>query len=467
MQKFFISFSDKVNIKKRKRIKYAFKVYCATRGYVVSNEYSESGINISYGYKENNKHRNWIFVPERYQDSFNQIPSNSITHKYMDEKIVLFFGLDENLNIPDYFGEIFEWISSAREIIVDSKDGIGRIDESELIFQKDKISPKKPYASIMMYWLDRYIEQKIQNLILPENEKKHYIVCTHDIDFYNIGKNRFKSGIIRTIKNIFIGLVHHKKLKFSLENFLLLIKNIFIKEVGCFFNELLKRAKKYNFSSSLYVITESKDRKDANYNFDELIHELKKIYDEKYIRIGLHGSYNSSLNTNQLKKEKIKLSRFFPNIYGGRQHYLRFNNYEILCDNIELAGMKYDSTFGFSKEIGFRHGASFAFPPYDFKKEAAYNFLEFPLVIMDTALMKSDSNYHELVEEVLNQSRKWSNGGIAVLWHNPLEPLNCLNEINDIFWSEIKLKDSRNEKWLSGEEYYDLVKSNYSKANLL
>ena len=318
-----------------------------------------------------------------------------------------------------------------------------------------------------MYWLDRYIEQKIQNLILPENEKKHYIVCTHDIDFYNIGKNKVKSGIIRTIKNIFIGLAYHKKLKFSLENFLLLIKNIFFKEVGCFFNELLKRAKKYNFSSSLYVITESTDRKDANYNFDELILELKKIYIEKYIRIGLHGSYNSSLTKNQLKKKKSKLSRFFSNVYGGRQHYLRFSNYEILCDNIERAGMKYDSTFGFSKEIGFRHGASFAFPPYDFKREAAYNFLEFPLVIMDTALMKADSNYHELVEEVLNQSRKWSNGGIAVLWHNPIEPLNCLNEINDIFWSEIKLKDSRNEKWLSGEKYYDMVKSNYSKANLL
>ena len=161
------------------------------------------------------------------------------------------------------------------------------------------------------------------------------------------------------------------------------------------------------------------------------------------------------------------MSRFFSNVYGGRQHYLRFNNYETLCDSIELAGMKYDSTFGFTKDIGFRHGASFAFPPYDFKRETAYKFLEFPLVIMDTALMRADSNYHELVEEVLNQSRKWSNGGIAVLWHNPIEPLNCLNEINDIFWSEIKLKGSRNEKWLSGEKYYDLVKNNYSKANLL
>ena len=89
-------------------------------------------------------------------------------------------------------------------------------------------------------------------------------------------KNKFKSGTIRTFKNIIIGLAHYKKLKFSLENFLLLIKNIFFKEVGCFFNELLKRAKKYNFSSSLYVITESRHRKDANYNFDELILELKK-----------------------------------------------------------------------------------------------------------------------------------------------------------------------------------------------
>ena len=46
--------------------------------------------------------------------------------------------------------------------------------------------------------------------------------------------------------------------------------------------------------------------------------------------------------------------------------------------------------------------------------------------------MRADSNY-KLVEEVLNQVEKWSNGGIAVLWHNPIEPLNCLNEIMTYF----------------------------------
>ena len=68
MKKLFIGFSNDVSILKRNRIEYAFKVYCATRGYGVSDEYSPDGINIYYGPKPDKKFSNCIFVPELYID---------------------------------------------------------------------------------------------------------------------------------------------------------------------------------------------------------------------------------------------------------------------------------------------------------------------------------------------------------------------------------------------------------------
>ena len=59
---------------------------------------------------------------------------------------------------------------------------------------------------------------------------------------------------------------------------------------------------------------------------------------------------------------------------------------EKLFANIEKAGLQYDSSWGWADQLGFRNGAAFAFPPYNFTREEPYNFLSIPLVIMDQGL---------------------------------------------------------------------------------
>src|SRR5262249_41680089 len=134
---------------------------------------------------------------------------------------------------------------------------------------------------------------------------------------------------------------------------------------------------------------------------------------------------------------------------GNRQHWLRFDSHDRLFETIERAKLVYDTTLGFPDTAGFRNGASFAFPPYDFKNERAYEFLEIPLVLMDgnleAAARASKENAGDIAADILQKSRKWGWGGISVLWHNPVEPLHVPEEINNIFWKSVREKEQHTE----------------------
>ena len=67
------------------------------------------------------------------------------------------------------------------------------------------------------------------------------------------------------------------------------------------------------------------------------------------------------------------------------------------------------------------------------------DFLEIPLALMDGNIEANSRATREepqqIVDEVLAESRRWGWGGIVVLWHNPLEPLQVPEAVNQVFWS--------------------------------
>jgi hypothetical protein len=150
---------------------------------------------------------------------------------------------------------------------------------------------------------------------------------------------------------------------------------------------------------------------------------------------------------------------------------LRFGEHRVLFGEIERAGLACDSTLGFSEAVGFRNGASFAFPPYDFALEKPHGFLEIPLVLMDGGLEAtarvSRTPPQELAEEVLAESRKLGWGGISVLWHNPIEPISVPNKINSVFWNCAKQQSALREKWMRLDQFLACSLERYQRAGLL
>jgi len=62
-------------------------------------------------------------------------------------------------------------------------------------------------------------------------------------------------------------------------------------------------------------------------------------------------------------------------------------------EEVCAAGARYDCTFGYAACPGFRNGACFPFPPYNFTTESAFPALELPLMIMDVSLTATRSRY--------------------------------------------------------------------------
>jgi hypothetical protein len=177
--------------------------------------------------------------------------------------------------------------------------------------------------------------------------------------------------------------------------------------------------------------------------------------------IGVHGSYTSLDEPDGLAAEfgRFREQGFEP--AGTRQHWLRFT-LDRLIPEVEKCGALYDSSLGWADRIGFRAGACFAYPPYDFEHERPAGFLEIPLIVMDQALLSMNG-----ASELLAVSRKYGWGGVSFLWHPTAFGGGQLpQEIGRAFW---KLLDENcsDSTWVSAETFVRCVRRHYEAVGLL
>ncbi|MBC5992151.1 polysaccharide deacetylase family protein [Pontibacter cellulosilyticus] len=135
--------------------------------------------------------------------------------------------------------------------------------------------------------------------------------------------------------------------------------------------------------------------------------------------IALHGSFGTSNDLVQLKADQRKLP---VQVKGNRFHYLCYqpeNTEQVL----QQSKLEYDTSLGFSEHFGFRNSFCHPFYPFDFNTHKAANFLELPLILMDTTLYSI--NYMSLksgeamaaVSPVIEEVIKFG-GLFTILWHN-------------------------------------------------
>jgi hypothetical protein len=471
-----LEFSDEVPCKIRARMSYAFRVFAAVYGHEVLDEDRDEGsLRCIYGSRPKESRDSKVFqIPARYvlrrpQDP----PSPPVRCSYAEEEFYLFHGRDEAFGSPDWLGEIFEWLSSADEMSITERDSIGRIPYAQSLFARYSISPLRPHASLIMAWFQNALTNQEGPEDLPAAPSpvpgiSHLVICSHDIDFYFDGR---WGSLTRLLKNMGIALLIMRSYPFFRDNLYQLFRLVRGRRVGDFLPQLLRACQEHDFVSTFFVIARRQHRRDANYVLEKIAPPLQEAL-KKGCCTGLHGSYQSVVENCDLKSEVGALEAGIgEKPRGNRQHWLRFDRHEKLFRKIEEAGLLYDSTLGFSNTVGFRNGASFAFPPYSFEREEPYRFLEIPLAVMDGALIPASQSSVEqaakLTATVLQESRRWGWGGIALLWHNPFEPLGVPEGINRIFWEQMKTRAQHQERWISAEEFLALSLARYQRAGLL
>lgn len=458
----------------RARMEYAFRVYAAIFGHlVVQNGSTDRASCFGYGVDATCT-PDTIPIPARYRprDRGDRL-SFPIKHGYAGEDFHLFFGLDETTASPDWLAEIFEWLSSGQEMDSLKRDSVDRIPFSETAFGRYRLSPREPHALKLMAWLEAVLRRTPTEHPLPKPPSplpgvEHFVVCSHDIDFYHTGR---ASSLVRLLKNLVIAFHIYRSWDFFRWNAARLPALFFGQPVGAYLPPLLDACERHGFISTLFVVSNRFHRRDPNYTLQTLAPLLLQSC-KRGFSIGLHGSYESIVERADLRPEIATLREAVDERpLGGRQHYLRYDNHRKLFATIEQAGLFYDSTLGFTDAVGFRQGASFAFPPYDFDRERPHDFLEIPLALMDGGLEATCRSTSEdpcqVADAVLQASRKWGWGGIAIDWHNPIEPIQVPARVNNVFWHCLKQKNSYSESWVSAEQFLRICLSCYRNAGLL
>lgn len=135
--------------------------------------------------------------------------------------------------------------------------------------------------------------------------------------------------------------------------------------------------------------------------------------------VGLHASFGTSTNPEQLREELEKLPHL---ITGVRFHYLCFDPVEtprILAQ----VGATHDATLGFAERAGFRHGTAHPFWLYDFARQRAHRTIYYPLHAMDVTFANVAYQFtpapdipYRIAE--LARAAQLCGGTFHLLWHN-------------------------------------------------
>lgn len=454
---------------------YALRVYAAIYGHKIAHQDSDSPVRIFYGRRPPAAaDSRWFHVPALYRDDEPNTTQPMFTrHCHAGEDFFLRHGLDAATSHPDWLAEIFLWLSSSYETRIVARDSIGRIPYSETVFARQGLSPQKAHASLLMAWMESALFSGQGIEALPKAPSplpglQHLVVCSHDIDFYFVSRT---AAITRLLKNLLIAVRPYRSTSYFSDNLRMFFQLLAGKRIGDYLPALLEAADVSDFRSTLFVVLRKGHRRDPDYRVDQIAAPLLKAADKTF-SVGVHGSYRSVIEDHSLAAEALELSRKIgKKALAGRQHWLRFTRHQDLFAGVKAAGLLADSTLGFPDNVGFRNGASFAFPPYDFQREAPHDFLEIPLVLMDGSLEAASRESRQspelMANEVLSQSRKRGWGGIALLWHNPLESLSVPVEINRVFWDGANRQKQFCEKWMSVDQFLVAVMDRYQQAGLL
>ena len=172
-----------------------------------------------------------------------------------------------------------------------------------------------------------------------------------------------------------------------------------------------------------FLVAEERSKYDKNISTNQkAFYGLIEYYSGKY-NIGIHPSWQSGDDLNQLKEELEWLETVADRkIVESRQHYIRFRLPETFRRLIDV-GIRNDFSMGYGSINGFRASVCSSFYWYDLEKELKTDLLILPFCFMDANSLYEQKHspqqaYHELVQyyEII----KKFNGLFVSVWHNSI-----------------------------------------------
>jgi hypothetical protein len=275
----------------------------------------------------------------------------------------------------DIFSAIFYFISRYEEWQPFQADTHGRFEAKQALLFKQGFH-LKPVVEIWISELRAALQRFYPEQRFPQ--RKFRVISTIDVD--NLYAYKAK-GLLRTV-----GACARDLLKADLRNLKerLLVLSGSKKDPFAIYDSISDFCFEHQIPLIYFFLLRSGTKYDRTVDpqspaFDEVFKTLNK----NHAQIGLHPSYDSSVQPSLLAAEKALLDKKTgKKTLISRQHYLRFNiksTPKLLMEQ----GFEVDFSMGFASAPGFRAGTSYPFYYYDLEQEKKQPLLFVPFCVMD------------------------------------------------------------------------------------
>jgi hypothetical protein len=260
----------------------------------------------------------------------------------------------------DLLAAIFYLVNCLQEYHTETYDQYGRFPFADSIQRKENLLQK----NVVQHLIDEFWQSQPLLSKMPTSARRSAFFLTHDIDTVYGAKNQNGDHALKT----------HQYHKIPA----LLWNHYLGKPDWINMDKIIAIEQSYGFKSCFYWLV-NKDKENADYDITEpIIQQQLKTIQHNGSEIGLHKSRRS----NSFAEELAKLNTAS---IGQRYHFLRFNLPQAWAD-MEQAGLKLDTSLGFSEGFGFRNSYGLPFMPYNIAENRVYDLIEVPMQVMDATL---------------------------------------------------------------------------------
>lgn len=266
-------------------------------------------------------------------------------------------------------------------------DEHGRMDEGQHFLVRNGLQGKAVVDQLVIGFL--------QAIGIETKQVKTKFRITHDIDFIERRNNLF--GVIKSMGG---AVIKRQDLRTAVR----IWQNRKEKNPFDTFDWMLR--KEDDIEKVIYFLVGGDTKYDQPYRLDHpVFKKAVQLAKDRGYQIGIHPSYDTWKEESLMQEERERLQRSIgedtigEDIYLTRQHFLRFS-FKDTPGIIQKLGFKEDSSLGYADRIGFRCGTGFSYQLYDFDRECAFDFLETPLVFMDSALFTQANHQADLFERM-------------------------------------------------------------------
>lgn len=312
----------------------------------------------------------------------------------------------------DLLAASFYMVSRYEEYLPYMRDEHGRFSaKSGIAMQQGFL--QVPVVNKWAIYLGKLLKQRFP--LLEIRQEKYQFIPTIDIDSAWAFRHK---GLIRTLGGYMKDLSNFNLAEFKLRTRVLLNLQ---KDPFDTYDLMHALHSMYQLKPWFFILFADYGLNDKNIpvNNDHFQTLVKSLAD--YAKVGIHPSYASNKDTEQLSIETSRLSRILrAEITASRQHFLKLSLPETYRNLINL-DISEDFTMGFAAQPGFRAGICSPFKWYDLESETTTDLTIVPFTLMDGTLrdyMKIEAeNAMEIIAPLIDQV-KAVNGTFISLWHN-------------------------------------------------